>query len=97
MFVQVGSVEAARQATKDGADVLVVQGVDAGGHQWAKGASLVTLLPEVVDMLAAEFKGNEVQVLAAGGVMDGRGVAAALVLGKVFLIQIVILTLTNSE
>ena len=97
VFVQVGSVEAARQATKDGADVLVVQGVDAGGHQWAKGASLVTLLPEVVDMLAAEFKGNEVQVLAAGGVMDGRGVAAALVLGKVFLIQIVILTLTNSE
>jgi len=81
VFVQVGSVAAARQAVQDGADVLVIQGVDAGGHQWAQGASLMTLLPEVVDMLSEEFDRKEVPVIAAGGVMDGRGVAAALVLG----------------
>ena len=82
VFVQVGSVQAAREAAEDGADILVVQGVDAGGHQWAQGASLITLLPEVVDMLAQEFKNSKVQIIGAGGVMDGRGIAAALVLGK---------------
>jgi len=81
VFVQVGSVQSAREAVEDGADILVVQGIDAGGHQWAQGASLVSLLPETVDMLAAEFQGSHVQILGAGGIVDGRGVAAALVLG----------------
>jgi nitronate monooxygenase len=63
----------------------VVQGTDAGGHQWAKTASLITLLPEVIDMLADEFPGSHVQVIAAGGIMDGRGVAAAMVLGRLEL------------
>ncbi|KAH8601675.1 putative 2-nitropropane dioxygenase family oxidoreductase [Bisporella sp. PMI_857] len=81
VFIQVGTVQAAREAIQDGCDVLVIQSIDAGGHQWAQGASLITLLPEVVDMLADEFGDSEVQVLAAGGVMDGRGIAAALVLG----------------
>jgi len=66
---------------EDGSDVLVVQGTDAGGHQRAQGASLITLLPEVVDMLAEEFKDSHVAVVAAGGIMDGRGIAAAQMLG----------------
>jgi len=61
--------------------VLVLQGMDAGGHQWARGASWAVLVPEVRDMLASEFAGRDVQILAAGGIMDGRGVAGALVLG----------------
>jgi nitronate monooxygenase len=82
VFVQVGSVQSAKEAVEDGADVLVVQGTDAGGHQWAHGASLMSLLPEVIDMLAEEFQGSHVQVIAGGGIMDGRGIAAALVLGR---------------
>ena len=81
VFVQVGSVQAAREVTKDGADVIVVQSTDAGGHQFAQGASLITLLPEVIDMLRNEFKELQVPVIAAGGIMDGRGIAAAQVLG----------------
>ena len=41
------------------------------------GASWVVLVPEVRDMFAVEFVEREVQILAAGGIMDGRGVAAA--------------------
>ena len=40
VFVQVGNIKAAEEAIKQGVDVLVVQGTDAGGHQWAQGASL---------------------------------------------------------
>lgn len=82
VFVQVGTVEAARQAVADGADVVVAQGIDAGGHQYAKGAGVVSLVPEVKSMLEEEFAGKEVAVVAAGGIVDGRGVAAALALGK---------------
>ncbi|KAK8119244.1 uncharacterized protein PG998_003870 [Apiospora kogelbergensis] len=76
VFVQVGTVEAARQAARAGADVVVAQGSDAGGHQWAQAASVMTLVPEIVDALRneAEFKsGKEVAVVAAGGIVDGRG------------------------
>ncbi|KAI1093261.1 FMN-dependent 2-nitropropane dioxygenase [Rostrohypoxylon terebratum] len=79
--VQVGSVAAAREAVAHGADIVVAQGTDAGGHQWASGASVVSLVPEVRDMLDAEFPGKEIVVWAAGGIADGRGVAAALALG----------------
>ncbi|KAH8902376.1 2-nitropropane dioxygenase [Coniochaeta sp. PMI_546] len=81
VFVQVGTVSAARQAVRDGADVIVAQGVDAGGHQYAKGAGVVSLVPEVRSMLDEEFRGKEVGLVAAGGIVDGRGVAAALALG----------------
>lgn len=82
VFVQVGTVQAAREAVEDGCDVVVVQGSDAGGHQWAQGASLISLVPEVVDMLREEFGLKTVSVLAAGGITDGRGIAAGLVLGR---------------
>lgn len=78
IFVQVGSVQTAVEAVRDGADVLVVQGSDAGGHQFAKNASIITLLPEVVDSVKHV---SHVSILAAGGIMDGRGIAAAMALG----------------
>ncbi|RWA05723.1 hypothetical protein EKO27_g9382, partial [Xylaria grammica] len=64
-----------------GADVIVAQGVDAGGHQFVKAASVVSLVPEVKDMVRDEFPGKEIAVWAAGGIADGRGVAAVLALG----------------
>ncbi|KAJ5776003.1 uncharacterized protein N7511_001014 [Penicillium nucicola] len=80
IFVQVGTVKAAREAIEQGVDVLVVQGTDAGGHQWAQGASIVSLLPEVMDILVNPGD-RSVAVLAAGGIVDGRGCVAALGLG----------------
>jgi nitronate monooxygenase len=81
IVVQVGTVGTAREAAALGADVIVAQGVDAGGHQFARGAGVVSLVPEVRDMLRDEFPGREVAVWAAGGIADGRGVAAASALG----------------
>ncbi|CAG8007791.1 unnamed protein product [Penicillium salamii] len=77
VFVQVGTVAAAKEAIRQGVDVLVVQGTDAGGHQWAHGASLISLLPEVRDVLSAA-QNTTTAILAAGGIVDGRGCVAAL-------------------
>ncbi|PLB55290.1 putative 2-nitropropane dioxygenase family oxidoreductase [Aspergillus steynii IBT 23096] len=81
VIAQVGNVSLAREAVQDGIDILAVQGTDAGGHQFRQGASLMTLLPDVADMLSSEFPDRRVPILAAGGIMDGRGVAASLALG----------------
>ncbi|GIK07547.1 hypothetical protein Aspvir_003213 [Aspergillus viridinutans] len=81
VIVQVGTVESAKEAIDDGADILSVQGSDAGGHQFKQGASLMTLLPDVSDMVRREYPAKNIPLLAAGGIMDGRGVAAALMLG----------------
>lgn len=70
----VGSSVQARQARELGADVCVAQGWEAGGHIWGQVATL-PLVPRVVDAVAP------LPVLAAGGIADGRGIAAALVLG----------------
>lgn len=68
-----GRVDEARRAADAGADVIVAQGSEGGGHVgWM--ASLA-LLPMVVDAVAP------LPVLAAGGIADGRGLAAALCLG----------------
>jgi nitronate monooxygenase len=70
----VGSVSEAREAASAGADVIVAQGWEAGGH--VRGAvGTLALVPAVVDAVAP------VPVVAAGGIADGRGIAAALVLG----------------
>jgi nitronate monooxygenase len=71
---QVQSLASAKQALEAGADVLVAQGTEAGGHGGSR--SLMTLLPELVDLA-----GGTSPVVAAGGLADGRGVAAALMLG----------------
>ena len=82
VFVQVGNLASAREAIEQGADVIVAQGGDAGGHQWAHGASVVVLVPEVSNLVSQMEKGEEVTVVAAGGVVDGRAVVASLGLGK---------------
>ncbi len=66
-----------RQAIEAGAAIIVAQGTEAGGH----GASRATLpfVPEVADLIARESP--DTLLLAAGGVADGRGLAAALMLG----------------
>jgi nitronate monooxygenase len=75
MVIQtVGTPEEARRAVELGADAIVAQGNEAGGHVWSRLSTMV-LVP-----LVAEVAGK-VPVLAAGGIADGRGLAAALVLG----------------
>jgi nitronate monooxygenase len=78
LIAQVQTLDQARQALEAGAQILVAQGGEAGGHGMTV-RSTFTLVPEVVD-LAAE-RSPETLVLAAGGVVDGRGLAAALILG----------------
>jgi nitronate monooxygenase/enoyl-[acyl-carrier protein] reductase II len=70
---QVGDRRAAEAALEAGADVLVAQGWEAGGN--AGWVSTLVLVPQVVDVA------GDVPVLAAGGIADGRGIAAALALG----------------
>jgi nitronate monooxygenase len=74
LVAQVGSLEQARQAADSGVDAVMIQGVEAGGHVRAT-TSLSVLLPAVVDAV------GDLPVIAAGGIADARGVAAALVLG----------------
>jgi enoyl-[acyl-carrier protein] reductase II len=69
----VGDRRAAELALEAGSDVLVAQGTEAGGQ--AGWISTMVLVPAVVDVA------GEVPVVAAGGIADGRGIAAALVLG----------------
>lgn len=70
----VGKARAAEQVVSYGTDVVVAQGYDGGGHTGPIGT--VALVPQVVDAV-----GDRVPVVAAGGIMDGRGLAAALALG----------------
>lgn len=82
IWVQIGSVSEATGLNTAGPqcpDVLVVQGSDAGGHGLKQSASLLTLVPEVLDALWSQF--CQIPVLAAGGICDGRGAAAVLALG----------------
>ena len=74
VICQVQSVALAKEAAAAGADILVAQGTEGGGHGATRG--LVTLVPEIVDVL-----GGRTPVVAAGGIADGRGLAAALMLG----------------
>jgi nitronate monooxygenase len=73
LICQVQEVESARQAVAAGADIVVAQGSEAGGHAGVR--ATLPLVPAVVDAVAP------VPVLAAGGIADGRGLAAALMLG----------------
>ncbi|CDX34617.1 putative 2-nitropropane dioxygenase [Mesorhizobium plurifarium] len=70
----VRSSREARVAVDCGVDVVVAQGWEAGGHVWGNVATMA-LVPAVVDAVAP------VPVIAAGGIADGRGMAAALALG----------------
>lgn len=77
-----GTVAAAREAAQDGADVIVAQGVDAGGHQYASGAGVISLVPEIRLMLQDEFVGKQIALVAAGGIAHENAVVAAVALGK---------------
>lgn len=70
----VASAEEARRAVGNGADILVAQGWEAGGHVRGMVSTLV-LVPAVVDAA------DGTPVVAAGGIADGRGLAAVLALG----------------
>lgn len=73
LICQVQDVEEGKAAKAAGADVIVAQGTEAGGHGAER--STLPLVPAVVDAVAPT------PVLAAGGIADGRGLAAALMLG----------------
>jgi enoyl-[acyl-carrier protein] reductase II len=72
---QAHTVGQAREAAERGVDVVIAQGSEAGGQGMAAGVGTMSLVPQVVDAVAP------VPVLAAGGIADGRGLAAALALG----------------
>jgi NAD(P)H-dependent flavin oxidoreductase YrpB (nitropropane dioxygenase family) len=74
VLLTVGSAEEARRAVASGVDVIVAQGLEAGGHVWGTVGTLA-LVPAVVDAVAP------VPVIASGGIGDARGVAAVLALG----------------
>lgn len=73
LICQVQDLDTARQARDAGADLIVAQGTEAGGHGGMR--ATLPLVPAVVDAVAP------IPVVAAGGIADGRGLAAALMLG----------------
>ena len=70
----VGAGEEARRAVDAGIDLIVAQGWEAGGHVWGQ-VSTLAMVPAVVDAVPGT------PVIAAGGIADGRGLAAVLALG----------------
>lgn len=75
VMVQVTTVAQAVEAAERGVDVIIAQGGEAGGYGGS--ISTMALVPQVVDAV------SPIPVVAAGGIYDGRGIAAALVLGAV--------------
>jgi enoyl-[acyl-carrier protein] reductase II len=69
-----GKVDHARRALDAGCDMVVAQGTEAGGHTGL--VATMPLVPQIVDAV-----GDTIPVVAAGGIVDGRGLAAALALG----------------
>ena len=77
LLCQVQCMEHAREAVDAGAEIIIAQGGEAGGHGQSRGT--LTLVPEVADYLAKAAPSTV--LAAAGGIADGRGLAAALMLG----------------
>jgi enoyl-[acyl-carrier protein] reductase II len=75
VIIQVTNVQQAGEAAERGADVIIAQGGEAGGYGGS--ISTMALVPQVVDAV------SPIPVVAAGGIFDGRGVAAAFMLGAV--------------
>jgi len=77
LICQIQTLRDAQHAVNCGADIVVAQGSEAGGH--GEQRATFTIVPEVADFIAA--KSPETLLCAAGGIADGRGLAAALMLG----------------
>lgn len=77
LICQCQNLDHIRDAIEVGADIVVAQGAEAGGHGTLRGT--LTFVPEAADLLAEHAP--EAHLLAAGGIADGRGLAAALMLG----------------
>lgn len=77
LICQIQNMEHAREAVAANADVIVAQGAEAGGHGMFR--ATLTLVPEIADYLIKAAP--ETVLVAAGGIADGRGLAAALMLG----------------
>lgn len=80
--IKVGALAGAREHAikhaEAGVDVIIVAGTEAGGH--CGEVSTMVLLPEVLEALAP-YEGNEFHVLAAGGIVTGRQMAACMAMG----------------
>jgi nitronate monooxygenase len=83
VIAMITTVDEARKVADGGADVIIAQGSEAGGHRStfaldkngdAHLVGTISLIPQIVDVV-------RIPVVAAGGIMDGRGIAAALALG----------------
>jgi nitronate monooxygenase len=74
LICQVQTEDMAKQALDAGADILIAQGTEAGGHGASR--TLIDIVPVVIDLAA-----GRVPVVAAGGLADGRGLAAMMMLG----------------
>ena len=87
----VTNVEDAITLARNGSDIIMAQGAEAGGHRSIfnnvsndKDITLIgtmALVPQIVDNLKKEIKDKSIPVIAAGGLVDGRGLIAALALG----------------
>lgn len=77
LICQVQTRRDAAHAMACGADIIVAQGAEAGGHGQSRGT--LSIVPEVADLIAKEYP--ETVLCAAGGIGDGRTVAAAFMLG----------------
>jgi nitronate monooxygenase len=73
LIAQVQTLADARMAIAEGAQIIVAQGTEAGGHGGVR--ATMALVPAIVDAV------GDVPVVAAGGIADGRGLAASLMLG----------------
>jgi enoyl-[acyl-carrier protein] reductase II len=74
VWIQIGSLAEAKAAVASGADALIVQGYEAGGHNRST-ASIFSLLPNIKKAF------SQIPLIVAGGIADGQGLAAALTLG----------------
>ncbi len=77
LIAQVQTLQDAVAAIDNGADVIIAQGAEGGGHGLRRGT--ISIVPEVADLIAKSSP--QTLLCAAGGIADGRGLAAALSLG----------------